>query len=204
MSAWLFDLGNTRLKFARRMEAGDAGPVGSIDHRAGGDFATLPDEVRGDQATLAGAVHAKGWPTLAAARGRIYVLLDVRTAVSNAYRIGHPSLRGRAMFGWYPDGEAESAIQIVQDPLVDGSRISDWVKAGAIVRTRTDANTVEAHTHDMTKAKAAADSGAQAVSTDYYPGAPDPQRLNFVVRLPGGAMARCNPLLVKTSCSVAE
>ena len=163
-----------------------------------------PDEVRGDQATLAGAVHAKGWPTLAAARGRIYVLLDVRTAVSNAYRIGHPSLRGRAMFGWYPDGEAESAIQIVQDPLVDGSRISDWVKAGAIVRTRTDANTVEAHTHDMTKAKAAADSGAQAVSTDYYPGAPDPQRLNFVVRLPGGAMARCNPLLVKTSCSVAE
>ena len=63
MSAWLFDLGNTRLKFARRMEAGDAGPVGSIDHRAGGDFATLPDEVRGDVAWVAAVAS----PTLQAA-----------------------------------------------------------------------------------------------------------------------------------------
>lgn len=163
-----------------------------------------PDAVRGDQPTLAGAVRSRGWPTLKAARGRIYILLDVRAAVSNAYRVGHPSLRGRAMFGWYPDGEPESAIQIVQDPLVDGTRIRDWVQAGVIVRTRTDANTVEAHTHDMTKAKAAADSGAQAVSTDYYPGAPDPQRLNFVVTLFGGAMARCNPVLETTTCKVAE
>ena len=163
----------------------------------------VPDEVRGDAATLAGAVHNKGWPTLEAARGRIYILFDVRPAVSNAYRVGHPSLRGRAMFGWYPDGEPESAIQIGQDPLVDGARIRDLVKAGVIVRTRTDANTVEARAHDLAKAKAAADSGAQAVSTDYYPGAPDPAGLKFAVTLPGGAMARCNPVLVTTSCKVA-
>lgn len=162
----------------------------------------VPDEVRGNAATLAAAVRGKGWPTLAAARGRIYVLLDVRPAVSNVYRAGHPSLRGRAMFGWYPDGEPESAIQIVQDPLVDGARIRDWVKAGVIVRTRTDANTVEARTHDRTKAKAAADSGAQAVSTDYYPGAPDPQKFGFAVTLPDGAMARCNPVLVAAPCTV--
>ena len=162
----------------------------------------VPDEVRGNAATLAAAVHGKGWPTLEAARGRIYVLLDVRPAVSNVYRAGHPSLRGRAMFGWYPDAEPESAIQIVQDPLVDGARIRDWVKAGVIVRTRTDANTVEARTHDRTKAKAAADSGAQAVSTDYYPGAPDPQGFGFAVTLPGGTMARCNPVLVAAPCTV--
>ena len=107
------------------------------------------------------------------------------------------------MFGWYPDGEPESAIQIGQDPLVDGARIRDLVKAGVIVRTRTDANTVEARAHDLAKAKAAADSGAQAVSTDYYPGAPDPAGLKFAVTLPGGAMARCNPVLVTTSCKVA-
>ena len=162
----------------------------------------VPDEVRGNAATLAAAVHGKGWPTLEGARGRIYVLFDVRPAVSNAYRAGHPSLRGRAMFGWYSDGEPESAIQIVHDPLVDGARIRDWVKAGVIVRTRTDANTVEARTHDRTKAKAAADSGAQAVSTDYYPGAPDPQGFGFAVTLPGGTMARCNPVLVAAPCTV--
>ena len=81
-----------------------------------------PDEVRGAAPTLAAAVRGKGWPTLTAARGRIYVLFDVRAAVSQAYRAAHPALRGRAMFGWYPDGDPDAAIQIVQDPLVDRHR----------------------------------------------------------------------------------
>lgn len=161
-----------------------------------------PDEVRGDAATLAEAVTSRGWPTLKAAQGRIYILFDVRSAVSDAYRAGHPSLRGRAMFGWYPAGEPESAIEIVQDPLVDGARIRDWVKSGLIVRTRTDANTVEARAHDLAKSRAAQESGAQAVSTDYYPGAPDPLGLRFTVTLPDGAMARCNPLRVTTPCAL--
>lgn len=161
-----------------------------------------PDEVRGDAATLAEAVKTEGWPTLKAARGRIYVLFDVRQTVSDVYRAGHPSLRGRAMFGWYPDGEPESAIQIVQDPLVDGAKIREWVKAGVIVRTRTDANTVEARAHDFTKVRAAIESGAQAVSTDYYPGAPDPLDLHFTVTLPNGAMAGCSPVRVTRPCAV--
>jgi imidazolonepropionase-like amidohydrolase len=107
------------------------------------------------------------------------------------------------MFGWYPDGQPESAIQIVQDPQVDGAKIKALVKAGVIVRTRTDANTVEARAHDLAKARAAQDSGAQAVSTDYYPGAPDPLGLHFVVTLPGGTMARCNPVRVARACTLA-
>ena len=162
-----------------------------------------PDEVRGRAPTLSAAVHQQGWPLLAAARGRVFILFDVRQAVSEAYRAGHPSLRGRAMFGWYPDGQPESAIQIVQDPLMDGAKIKTLVKAGVIVRTRTDANTVEARAHDLAKARAAQDSGAQAVSTDYYPGAPDPLGLHFVVTLPGGTMARCNPVRVARACTLA-
>jgi hypothetical protein len=153
-----------------------------------------PDEVRGTAATLHAAVTTRGWPTLAAARGRVYVLFDVRDAVSAVYRAGHPSLAGRAMFGWYPDDQPEAAVEIVQDPVVDGAAIRRWVAQGLIVRTRTDANTVEARAHDLHKAAAAAASGAQAVSTDYYPGAPDPAHLAFRVTLPGGAMARCNPM----------
>lgn len=163
----------------------------------------MPDEVRGHNATLAGAVRAHGWPSLEAARGRIYVLFDVRSAVSEAYRAGHPGLRGRAMFGWFPDGGPDAVVQIVQDPIVDDKRIRDWVKAGVIVRTRSDANTVEARAHDLAKARAAIDSGAQAVSTDYYPGAPDPQGLHFVVTLPGGATSRCNPVRVAAPCRLA-
>ncbi len=159
-----------------------------------------PDEVRGTAPTLRDAVHARGWPTLAAARGRIYILLDVRKAVSDVYRAGHPSLAGRAMFGWYPDDQPESAIQIVQDPLVDGERIRRWVQEGVIVRTRTDAGTVEARSRDYGKARAAMASGAQAVSTDYYPGAPDPLRAGFAVTLPNTAMARCSPVRVVGGC----
>ena len=114
-----------------------------------------PDEVRGAAPTLREAVRSRGWPALSAARGRIYVLLDVRAAVSDVYRAGHPSLAGRTMFGWYPDDQPEAAIQIVQDPLVDGERIRRWVAEGMIVRTRTDANTVEARAHDLAKARAA-------------------------------------------------
>jgi hypothetical protein len=159
-----------------------------------------PDEVRGKAATLRDAVRDHGWPALETARGRIFVLLDVRAADSDAYRAGHPSLAGRAMFGWYPDDQPESAIQIVQDPLADGAKIRRWVEQGMIVRTRTDANTVEARAHDDTKAKAAMASGAQAVSTDYYPGAPDPLKLGFRVTLPDGAMARCSPVRVPAGC----
>ena len=159
-----------------------------------------PDEVRGTAPTLRDAVRAKGWPSLEAARGRIFILFDVRQPVSDAYRAGHPSLAGRAMFGWYPENDPEAAIQIVQDPLVDGARIRRWVAQGLIVRTRTDANTVEARAHDLAKARAAMASGAQAVSTDYYPGAPDPLQLHFVVTLPGAVMARCNPVRTAAGC----
>lgn len=161
-----------------------------------------PDDVRGDAANLRDAVHDRGWPSLAAARGRIFILFDVRKPVSDVYRDGHPSLAGRAMFGWYPDGEPESAIQIVQDPVVDQERIRRWVGEGVIVRTRTDANTVEARSGDHAKAGAAMASGAQAVSTDYYPGAPDPLHARFAVTLPGGAMARCSPTRVPAGCGL--
>ena len=80
-----------------------------------GDRLITPDEVRGKAAPLRGAVRDRGWPTLEPARGRINILLDERPQVSDVYRVGHPSLAGRAMFGWYPDDQPESAIQIVQD-----------------------------------------------------------------------------------------
>src|SRR5690606_31174843 len=104
-----------------------------------GDRLITPDEVRGDAPTLRDGVRKGGWPTLSAARGRIYILFDVRQAVSDAYRADHPSLAGRPMFGWYPDDQPEGVIQIVQDPLVDGEKIKRWIEAGLIVRTRTDA-----------------------------------------------------------------
>lgn len=160
----------------------------------GPDRLITPDQVRGRHSTLRNAVLAGNWPKLAAARGRIFLLFDVPIDIADRYRAGHPSLKGRAMFAYFDDKQAESATIVVQDPIVDGDAIRDWVRQGFVVRTRADADTKEARTRDGRKAEEAAASGAQAVSTDYYPGAPDPLGKDFTVTLPDGAYARCNPV----------
>jgi hypothetical protein len=161
-----------------------------------------PDEVRHGAPTLRAGVAEHGWPTLAATRGRLFFVLDVRPDVGEAYRAGHPSLKGRPIFGWYDPATPEGVVQIVQDPLVDGARIRDWVRQGLIVRTRSDLPTTDARAGDHRRAAAAAASGAQAVSTDYYPGAPTRPGIAFAVTLPGGAMERCNPVLRAAACVV--
>ncbi|MFE8585091.1 phosphatidylinositol-specific phospholipase C1-like protein [Sphingomonas sp. NCPPB 2930] len=164
-----------------------------------------PDDVRGNAATLREAVTTKGWPTLEQARGKIYFVLDTPSDVSDRYRAGHPSLKGRAIFGWYDSDQPEASVEIVGDPRTDGAKIREWVKQGFIVRTRTDADTVEARSNDHRRQQAAIDSGAQAVSTDYYPGAPRrPWSQGFTVTLPGGVMERCNPVTQPVGCTLPQ
>lgn len=163
-----------------------------------------PDDVRRRHPTLRDAVRAGGWPTLEAARGRFMVIFDVRPGTAELYRQGRPSLAGRAMFSLYGPGEPEAATFVVQDPRgEDQARIRGLVRDGFFVRTRSDANTVEARTGDRSMLEAAAASGAQVISTDYYPGAPDPLGLGFVVTLPDGDMARCNPVRRARACRLS-
>lgn len=164
-----------------------------------------PDDVRGNAPTLREAVTTKGWPTLESARGKIYFVLDTPSDVSDRYRAGHPSLKGRPIFGWYDTDQPEASVEIVGDPRTDGAKIKEWVKQGFIVRTRTDADTVEARANDHTRQQAAIDSGAQAVSTDYYPGAPTRGwSKGFTVTLPGGVMERCNPVRQPADCKLSK
>lgn len=93
-------------------------------------------------------------------------------------------------------------MQIAQDPLVDGAKIRDWVRKGVIVRTRSDLPTSDARTCSYARADAAAASGAQAVSTDDYPGAPSRPGIRFAVTLPGGVMERCIPVLRPGVCTL--
>lgn len=52
MSTWLFDLGNTRLKYAPRVAGGGLGEMETLDPQAGEDFTRLPDQVRGEIAWI--------------------------------------------------------------------------------------------------------------------------------------------------------
>jgi hypothetical protein len=140
-----------------------------------------PDDLRGDAATLRQAATGGRWPTQAASRGKVLLVLDSNPRISQAYRQGHPSLKGRILFGLYDAAEPEAAVFNIQDPKAEEARIKDLVAQGFLVRTRSDADTREARQHDLSRLQAALRSGAQIISSDYYPGAPDPLGLQFVV-----------------------
>jgi hypothetical protein len=60
------------------------------------------------------------------------------------------------------------------------------------MRTRSDIETYEAKANDMSRAKAAFESGVQVVSTDYETVAGNVYGTSYIVRLPGSEPARCN------------
>ena len=165
-----------------------------------GEKLITPDHVRGKETELRTAVLANQWPKLRQARGHFIVIFDVRPEIAELYKVGHPSLKGRAMFAQFPENASEASVFIVQDPRGQEARIAAWVKQGFLVRTRSDAGTVEARSRSISKLAAAQASGAHAISTDYYPGAPDPLSTGFVVDLGGRRMADCNPIRVRGMC----
>lgn len=152
-----------------------------------------PDDVRGDYPTLRDAVLAHNWPKLKHARGKVLFLMLTATGPTGAqgYLEGHPSLRGRVAFLRSEPSDDYGAFLLVDNASVHVNDIRAWVKAGYLVRSRSDIETYEAKINDMTRANTAFASGAQIVSTDFErPG--NAYGTPYTVRLPGGEAARCN------------
>lgn len=158
-----------------------------------------PDDVRAGADTLRDAVLAGGWPDLDAARGKVFFALDERPEKVRTYMDGRSSLQGLPMFVNSVSEEAEHAAYFtINSPIRDQERIRAAVKAGFIVRTRADANTMEARQNSTSRREAAFASGAQYISTDYY--VPRLEFSEYSVSLPGSSPARCNPLRLDESC----
>lgn len=99
------------------------------------------------------------------------------------------------MFVNQPEGHAEAAFRIVNEPKKDWAYIQYLVRSGYYVRTRADADTVEARKGDWSRWHAALISGAQIISTDYY--VPDPRlKTGYFVALTGGTPGRWDTLLL--------
>ncbi|MBI1394270.1 MAG: hypothetical protein GC152_16190 [Alphaproteobacteria bacterium] len=162
----------------------------------------VPDDVRGDAPTLRDGAMNGGWPTLSAARGRVMFALDETPAKVNVYRRGARSLEGAACFvNTYDENAPDAAYFTMNDPLSDGEAIARRVRDGFIVRTRADADTIEARTNDTSRRDAAFRSGAHYVSTDYYH--PREEWSGYSARLPGDAVIRCNPVRAAPACAPA-
>jgi Phosphoinositide phospholipase C, Ca2+-dependent len=161
------------------------------------DEMITPDQVRGKHATLEEAVLRNEWPSLAAARGKVVFLMDQRP-MGPVYLEGHPSLRGRIIFTNAEPGQPDCAFTEENDGTQEA--IAALVRKGYLVRTRTDADTKQARTNDTARREIALASGAQLLSTDYPQSEPS-QWTPYSVALPGGAVARCNPVNGPPSCS---
>ena len=163
------------------------------------DQMITPDDVRGRSATLEDAVLTKGWPTLASSRGKVMFLMDNEGSYRASYTAGHPSLEGRVLFTNSDPGRPDAAFLKRNDPT--DPTIPGLVEDGYVVRTRSDADTVQARTNDTTDRDAALASGAQWVSTDYpVPDYGATFDTDFFVEIPGGTVARCNPVNAPRSC----
>jgi hypothetical protein len=167
------------------------------------DQLITPDDVRGAHATLEEAIRTDGWPTLANSRGKLLFTLDNEDKVRDDYIAGHPALKGRLLFTSSPRGTPEAAFLKLNDPITDEAKIRQAVLDGYVVRTRSDADTAQARSGNTTMREAALRSGAQWVSTDYE--VADTQfGTGYVVAIPGGTPARCNPVRNPAGCRPSD
>ena len=136
------------------------------------------------------------WPALGKLRGKFLLLLDEGPAKYSAY---FAAVEKPVMFANVPAGDPRAAILVLNNPLEQRREISAAVRSGYLVRTRADADTVEARSGSTTRRDAAFSSGAHFISTDYYLPA-DHFGTNYVVRLPDGQALRCNPKVGRRRC----
>ena len=138
------------------------------------------------------------WPLLDEARGKFILILDEGGSKRDMYYEGWQQ---RPMFTNAPEGHPAAAIMIINDPVDQLEEIQRLVKAGYMIRTRADTDTREARDNDTRRKVAAFESGAQAVSTDYY--LPATHFGNeYQVSLP--EPVQCNPITAPKYCRVSE
>jgi hypothetical protein len=159
------------------------------DLTKGGSFATLRD-----------AYAANGWPTLGETRGKVMFILFDSGPVRNEYVEGNPTLKGRVMFARGGADTPYGLFRNIDDPTDEENfkAIQDAVLNGFLIRTRADAECIEAYKKDFTRQQKALECGAQMISTD-FPEPPEWSEYFFDIKT--GTPSVCNPVTAPGGCS---
>lgn len=151
-----------------------------------------PALVKGDFPTLRSAILGRGWPLLKEVRGKVMFVLDAGDEITEQYR--QLDEASRLQFVNVAPDHPEAAFFVMNDPIQQETAIQELVRQGFMIRTRADANTVEARTGDRTRFEAALRSGAQLISTDYYVKSLSPNQ-DFEIIFTNRSYSQCNPIL---------
>ena len=156
-----------------------------------------PDDLRRRGRTLEQSVLRHGWPRLYESRGTVAFLLHNDPGpIRDAYTAGRPSLEGRVLFTNARPGMPDAAFVKRNEPrCANTEQIQDLVRRGYLVRTRADLPLETVKAGDLSLLDAALASGAQVISTDFpTTGMSARHDTDYVGELPGGGIARCNPI----------
>lgn len=160
----------------------------------------IPDDVKGNYASIAQALSTTGWPTLAYSRGKtLFVILNQGDG-RYTYTKGNQTLAGRSMFVIGEPGWPFCAILSIDDLMVNETKIRDSVKAGYLVRTHID-DLPGRGEQSAERVAVAYGTGAHMIATDY----PIPGMLaDYDPRVPGGTPSRCNPRTAPGNCTSGD
>jgi hypothetical protein len=158
----------------------------------------VPDDVRGDHATLPEALAAGGWPTLGELRQKVvFVMLDSGTHRLH-YTQDSPNLTGKLMFVDSDDpADPFAAMFKINNAQADFELTQSLVSAGFVVTTNIDGVDYSS-AENQARRDASLESGAHFLSTDLP--VPDEGRVYWFNLPPGGTPARCNPLSTAAGC----
>ncbi len=164
------------------------------------DRIITPDDVRGDRDSLEEAVLEDGWPTIGDSRGKVMFSLVDTGAGREMYVEDSPNLADKLFFTSSEAGRPDAGFIRVDSSVADPAELQALAEAGYLIRTRTDEPGVHAPANDTSLRESALASGGNYLSTDYYkPHA----TTGYAVALPGGAIARCNPVSAPEDCDGA-
>jgi hypothetical protein len=112
---------------------------------------------------------AGDWPKLAEARGKVLFFLDGSAAQARQYRTAVASSVARILVtDAHEDANPVDRYTVVLDPREQPGLIGKCVRAGFMVRTLGEYNTIEARRGEWSRLRAAMDSGAQIISIESY------------------------------------
>ncbi len=147
-----------------------------ITNIIGKDKLFVPEDLIGNYPNIKVRLENEGWPYLSQCLGKfIFILDEDQKQLYNSKTIKRP------MFV-YKNLEDSNAAFIIQNYPIGNEEYIQELSKKYIVRTRSDAGTIEARNNDYKRFNSAWQSGAQIISTDFYKN--DPRFGDFKITLP--------------------
>jgi hypothetical protein len=126
------------------------------------DIIFKPMDLKANFPTIKERLNEQGWPLLNDCLGKFIFILE-----GDNQELYQQKSIDRPMFVYSQPNGDNTAFVVKNDPIGHEQEIES-LTGKYIVRTRSDAGTLEARANDYTRFNAAVKSGAQIISTDYY------------------------------------